>query len=223
LQSSTPDPLLRSPAQQSTLTTRQGAKQFLIRAAGRAASFAVLGLALFSTGCLFHKKPPPRAFVPPPPRPSKTVNLEPPPIFDPPEIVVKAVDAPQDLASIDPGLTAFQPPRPAPVARRPQPAKPAVAPPAAIETPVTPRIAQIFTPEQLRENNKILDESLERVQRALEALGKRNLTAEQRDRVEQIRDFQMQAKQAREEDLVTAVSLAKHADLLAKDLLDRLP
>jgi len=28
---------------------------------------------------------------------------------------------------------------------------------------------------------------------------------------------------AREEDLMTAVSLAKHADLLAKDLLDRLP
>jgi hypothetical protein len=57
----------------------------------------------------------------------------------------------------------------------------------------------------------------------LDGVAKRNLTAEQRNRVAQIRDFQTQAKQARVEDLVTAVSLAKHADLLAKDLLDSLP
>jgi hypothetical protein len=139
-------------------------------------------------------------------------------------MAVEIVDTSQDLEVTGSGITAFPPPpAPAPAARRPPPSKPAVAPPAAIETPATPRIAQIFTPEQLRENNRILDESLARVQKALETLGKRNLNAEQKNRVAQIRDFQTQARQAREEDLVTAVSLAKHADLLAKDLLDRLP
>jgi len=137
---------------------------------------------------------------------------------------METVETSQELAVLDPGIVAFPPPpRPAPATRRPPPAKPAAAPPAAIETPATPRIAQIFTPAQLRENNRILDESLDRVERALEALGKRNLNTEQKDRVAQIRDFQKQAKQAREEDLVTAVSLAKHADLLAQDLLNRLP
>lgn len=203
---------------------RTGVKQFPIRAARRAAPLALLSLALFSTGCLFQKKQA-RVYVPPPPpRPLNVAKLKPPPIFDPPELAVEIVDTSQDLEVAGSGITAFPPPpRPAPVARRPPPAKPAVAPPAAIETPPSPRIAQIFTPEQLRENNRILDESLDRVQKALEALGKRNLNAAQQDRVALIRDFQMQARQAREEDLVTAVSLAKHADILAKDLLDRLP
>jgi hypothetical protein len=98
-----------------------------------------------------------------------------------------------------------------------------VAPAAAVETPApTPRLAQIIPPDLAREYRKALDESLNHVQNALDMLGKRNLTAEQRDAVEGIRDFQMQAKQAREDDLVTAVSLAKRADSLAKDLLDRL-
>jgi hypothetical protein len=193
------------------------------RRAGFRACAAILSLALVSTGCLFQKKQA-RVFVPPPPKPPKTVNLKLPPVLDAPDLVVETVDPSPELAAISSGITEFPPPQ-SPPARRPPPAKPkpVVAPPAAIEAPTTPRIAQIFTPEQLRENNRILDESLERVQKALEALGKRNLTAEQKDRVEQIRDFQMQAKQAREEDLMTAVSLAKHADLLAKDLLDRLP
>jgi hypothetical protein len=195
------------------------------RGAGFGACAAVVTLSLFSTGCLFHKKQQARVFVPPPPRRLNTENLKPPPIFDPPDIVVEDADTPQELAVVSGGVTEF--PAPPPARRTPPPAKPTkpvVVPPAAVETtPATPKIAQIFTPDQLRENNRILDESLDRVQKALEALGKRNLTAEQKERVAQIRDFQTQAKQAREEDLVTAVSLAKHADLLAKDLLDRLP
>jgi hypothetical protein len=196
------------------------------RGAGFRACGAILSLALFSTGCgLFHtKKQQARVFVPPPPPPSKPVNLKLPPVLDPPDLVVETVDASNELAFIGSGFAEFPPPRPAPAApRRPPAVKPAVAPPAAIETPATPRIAQIFTPEQLRENNRILDDSLERVQRALETLGKRNLNAEQRDRMGQIRELQMQARQMREEDLEAAVSLARHADLLAKDLLDHLP
>jgi hypoxanthine-guanine phosphoribosyltransferase len=51
----------------------------------------------------------------------------------------------------------------------------------------------------------------------------KNLTAEQKDIVERIKTFRKQAEQAKEEDLLTAVSLAKRADLFAKDLLQRLP
>jgi hypothetical protein len=39
----------------------------------------------------------------------------------------------------------------------------------------------------------------------------------------QIQDPAKTTKQARERDLVTVVNLAKHADVPAKDLLDRLP
>ena len=87
---------------------------------------------------------------------------------------MQTVDTSNELA-VDggSGITEFPPPpRPARAPRRPQPAKPAVAQQAPSEPPATPRLAQIFTPEQLREKNKTLDDSLERVQKTLEALGK---------------------------------------------------
>jgi DNA-binding transcriptional regulator GbsR (MarR family) len=81
----------------------------------------------------------------------------------------------------------------------------------------------MFTPEEQRENTRTLDESLERVNRALAKIEGRNLTPEQKDIAERIRTLRKQAEQAREQDLLTAVSLAKRADLFAKDLLERLP
>jgi hypothetical protein len=60
------------------------------------------------------------------------------------------------------------------------------------------------------------------VDRALLDLGKKNLRSSDRDTVDLIRSFQSQAKQAHDEDLVTAVGLATRADVLAKDLLGRL-
>jgi hypothetical protein len=184
-----------------------------------------LSLALCSTGCLFQKKPQARVFIPPPPQPAKPINVTLPAVLAAPEVeVVATVNPVNEPMVIVPGITEFPPPPPpAATVRRPPPAKPVVTPPAPVEPPATPRIAQIFTAEQLRENNKILDEMLDRVQRALDGVARKNLTAEQRNRVTQIRDFQTQAKQARVDDLVTAVSLAKHADGLAKDLLDSLP
>jgi predicted transcriptional regulator len=57
----------------------------------------------------------------------------------------------------------------------------------------------------------------------LEALARKNLAADQRERMAQIRELLNQSKQAREQDLVTAVNLARHADTLVKDLLAHLP
>src|ERR1700677_462401 len=53
---------------------------------------AVVSLALFNTGCLFHKKQQARVFVPPPPRRLNTANLKLPPVSDAPDIVVEDVD-----------------------------------------------------------------------------------------------------------------------------------
>ncbi len=52
-------------------------------------------------------------------------------------------------------------------------------------------------------------------------LAKKNLNADQKTQVERIRDFQAQAKQVKDEDLASAVSLAKTAETLAS-LVDRL-
>jgi len=118
------------------------------------------------------------------------------------------------------------PARPAP--RRgpgtPAPPKAAAVPPVtAPDQPAPPKLAQIFSPEQARDYNRALDESLENVRKALSAVSGKTLNAEQSDMANRIRTFAKQAEQAREQDLVTAVSLAKRADLLAKDLLERLP
>ena len=51
----------------------------------------------------------------------------------------------------------------------------------------------------------------------------KNLNAELTQMVSRIQTFQMQAEQTREQDLVTAVNLARRADLLAQDLIKRLP
>jgi hypothetical protein len=84
-------------------------------------------------------------------------------------------------------------------------------------------LGQIFTPEEFKEYTQNLDQSLDNVRRALGTLGKKRLNKQDGLTVERIQTFQRQAEQARQEDLVTAVSLARRADLLAQDLLKRLP
>jgi hypothetical protein len=97
---------------------------------------------------------------------------------------------------------------------------PAPAPP---EVQPAPRLGQIFTAEQSREYNRAVDDSLDRVRKVLGRVAGRNLNPELTDIVSRIQTFQKQAEQAREQDLVTAVNLARRADLLAQDLVKRLP
>jgi hypothetical protein len=86
-----------------------------------------------------------------------------------------------------------------------------------------PKLAQILTPEESRRNTQELEQYVESVRRALAKLMGKNLNAEQKVTAQRIQTFLTQAEQAREQDLVTAVNLARRADLLAKDLLERLP
>ncbi len=177
---------------------------------------------LLTSGCIFGPKKQARVFVPPPPKKIDPVALKPPTITAAPDVAIQNPETPTLFASIGFPSVEFQPPAPPPLPPRPPrvvtPAK--TTPPPSVVPEPAPKIAQIFTADQLRDYTRTLDDSLNRVERNLDTLSKRNLNAEQRDRIEQIRDFMKQARQAQEQDLITAVNLAKRADVLAKDLLD---
>lgn len=184
----------------------------------------ILALSFGSTSCWFRKYTPPRVFVPPPPAARPSVALTQPELPPPPEI-----ELPQD-ASIMEGIPVAMPPveaaPPAPARRAPPPVRVNAQPPAVVPPevqPAAPRLGQIFTAEQLRDYNRAVDESLDRVRRVLGNVAGRNLNPELTEIVSRIQTFQKQAEQAREQDLVTAVNLARRADLLAQDLLKRLP
>ena len=145
-----------------------------------------------------------------------------PPVLPAPPLLTIDISAllPPDLPATVPDLP--EPPKPQPRPRPPVVAGPKT-PPTLPEQPATPKLGPLFTPEQTREYTKELADTLERVKRALTSLGRKRLNAEEVGTVERIRTFQKQAEQARQENLVTAVNLARRADLLAQDLLGRLP
>jgi hypothetical protein len=177
--------------------------------------------AMGMSSCGFHK--PPLAFNPPP-----VAAKAPPPIppaaelASPPEVAFEPVvyDFPRQT---DPSAGFPEPPppprAPKPVATVPKP------PPAPNETPAAPalRLSQILTPEESRRNTQELDQYTESVKKNLAKLVGKNLTTDQKNTAERVQTYLSQAEQAREQDLVTAVNLARRADLLAKDLLGRLP
>jgi hypothetical protein len=76
--------------------------------------------------------------------------------------------------------------------------------------------------DQVKEYAKKLEGALERAKSAVVIIQSKNLNNEQKDTFSTIKSFVAQAEQAREQDLVSAVSLAERADLLSRDLLDRL-
>ena len=183
--------------------------------------FGVFSLSLASTGCWTQKQA--RVFIPPAP----VIHRSAPdttPVIDqaPPQIAT-------DTSSIVPPPLPETMPDPIDAPKR-TPRRAVITPqriPSAtgstVETPATPTLGQLFTPEETREYNRTIDESLDRVKKALAIVAGKNLTAGQSELAGRIRTFQKQAEQAREQDLLTAVSLARRADLLAKDLLERLP
>jgi hypothetical protein len=163
----------------------------------------------------------PRIFYPPPLAARVQTIAEVPELPAPPDLTfgfAVSDDAELWAAATLPGL----PPPPAP----PAPAKPKPQVPVAIvEPPPTadaPRLVQIFTPDQERSMRRELQDTLARVETLMGGLRVKNLRPADREILTTIETFQKQAEQARDQDLVTAVSLAKRADQLAKDLSDRL-
>jgi len=189
----------------------------------------LLALSTGSTSCFF-RKPRPRVFVAPPPAPRPPIPTQVPEVSGPGEVNTidaagAAVEPPRrELGDVNvdfPRLPAPPEPRRPPVVATPKPPPP--PPPVQEPPPPQLRLGQVFTAEQVREYNRSLDESLERVRNVLGSLAGKRLNPEQTEVVNRIRTFQNQAEQARDQDLVTAVSLARRADLLAQDLIGRLP
>lgn len=109
----------------------------------------------------------------------------------------------------------------------PKAEQPVTAAPVPVEPPngnaaQPPKLGQILSPEQNREYSKQLESTLERVKQSLVAIQAKLLTDEQKEIVTRVRTFVAQAEQTRDQDLVSAVKSAERADLLSRDLLDRL-
>ena len=187
----------------------------------RLASFGLVALSLAPTGCLW-KRPTARVFIPPAEHPGPRLP-ETPTLAGPPDVNadIAAVTPPELPSDLPPELEAYKPKRAKPAATAPP--KPAIPTAPAPDLPDAPKLRQMFTPQELAEYNRELDATLERVKKVLETAQKRRLNKQETDLVNRIRTFQKQAEQVREQDPVTAVSLARRADLLAKDLRQRLP
>lgn len=75
-----------------------------------------------------------------------------------------------------------------------------------------------MTPDQKRQLNAAIDQSLSRAQASLASLANRELSKDQQGLVDQIRNIMQQAQASRSSDLPGAKSLAERAEVLAKDL-----
>jgi len=163
-----------------------------------------VALAIGSSGCWFGKK---AAVAPPPPAP-QPVAVNPTPAAPPAPDVAKT-ETPQPTPQPKPA----PPPRPAPQASAPQVT---VTPPA--EPAPAVRLGEILTDDRRRQYEADFNRNVSDAQAALKQASTRTLTATQKQSVGRIRTFLQQADQAKSNDLVTAVQLARRADLLAQDL-----
>ena len=163
---------------------------------------------------------PPPATPPPAAKPATTTPAQ---LEQPPAIPPAPTPAPPPVPSDTTHYQVNKPPQPkkskkasaapagtAPAATTPAPAQAAPATP--------PRLGDILTPDQQREYNAAIDQSLSRAQTSLGSIGNRQLSRDQQTLVDQIRSFMQQALEARKTDLQGAKRLAERADVLAGDL-----
>jgi len=153
--------------------------------------------------------------TPPPAAPAATAAVEPmeqppaqqaaPPAQPPPALPDPAVAPP-------PAIEAVQPKKP--VRRTPRPVAASAVPPA--NQPL--RLGEMLTPEQERQYNTAMDQSLQRAQANLAKVLRRQLSKEQQGVVAQVQSFMDQAQSTRKTNLTAAKSLAERADVLAREL-----
>jgi hypothetical protein len=113
-----------------------------------------------------------------------------------------------------PQAAAKKPSRPATPAAAPSPGEPAGSP----ALVPAPKLGDVLTPDEQRQYNASIDQSLSRAQASLNSIGGRQLSKDQQADVEQIRSFMQQAQASRGSDLPGAKSLAQRAEVLAKDM-----
>jgi ABC-type sugar transport system substrate-binding protein len=119
-----------------------------------------------------------------------------------------------------------KPAQPTPAAKKPTRAPTAPAPAAASSTPPpppapaapAPKLGDILTPDEQKQYNAAIDQSLSRAQASLNSVGGRQLSKDQQAQLEQIRNFIQQAQAARGSDPAGGKSLSERAEVLARDL-----
>ena len=130
-------------------------------------------------------------------------TTRPPPVLPQPTV---APPPPEDVSQ--PKRSARRPSRPS------TPAAPVTSPPA--NQPL--RLGEMLTPEQERQYNTAMDQSLQRANSNIARVLKRQLSKEQQGVVAQVQSFIEQAQSTRKTNLTAAKSLAERADVLAREL-----
>jgi hypothetical protein len=156
--------------------------------------------------------------VPPAPAPAATTPAAP--------AAVTTTHAAQDATAAPyqvnkpPQTPAAKKPRPTTPAAPAAAAEPAPPPPAAPPAAPTPppKLGDILSPEEQRQYNAAIDQSLSHAQASLNSLGGRQLNKDQQAEVDQIRNFMQQAQASRGKDPSGAKSLSERAEVLARDL-----
>jgi len=163
--------------------------------------------------------PAPAAAPAPPPAVRATEEIPPPPTIAP------STETPQPESVIPNPPPAPPPAAPKPTRRNTQrpaaPAAPAATAPAQPAAPA-PQLGIILTPEQQRQYNSDIDQSLQRADASLKSIGNRQLSNEQQASLDEARNFIRQAQATRASDLPAALRLAERADVLARNLASSL-
>jgi hypothetical protein len=161
--------------------------------------------------------------IPSPPRVNQPAPAEPTPAATNTDSTNSGAAAhPQDSAPYQ----VNKPPEPAPAAKRPgrsatapaAVAGPATLPPAPAAPSPPPKLGDVLTPDEQKQYNASIDQSLSHAQNSLNSIGGRQLTKDRQAEVEQIRNFMQQAQATRASDPAGAKSLAERAEVLARDL-----
>jgi hypothetical protein len=154
-------------------------------------------LATGLSGCWLGKKKPMVPPVPPPPPAASVPAALPAP--DPSPVPVKKPVVPP---TPKPG-----PPKPPPLAAAPAPA---------------PQLGELLTPGRRYQYEQDFARSVTQANSALNQVSTRGLTPANHQAVGRVRTFLQQAAAVKGKDLVTALQLAKRAEILAQDLLKSL-
>jgi len=165
---------------------------------------------------------PPQTAPPTPEAISPNPTAVPPPA---PATATPAPTGPKDEHSYQKNKPAAND-QPAPPKRAARPAAPPAQGPAApaqapssTPPPESPRLGDILTPEQQRQLNSAIDQSLSRAQSSIGSIANRQLNNEQQATIKQVQNFMQQAQETRKADLAAAKSLAERAEVLANDLV----
>jgi type IV secretory pathway VirB10-like protein len=181
--------------------------------AARPVLLAVLCLGM--SGCLFWKKAAPKIPAPVPAAQPVAAQAAPPPVAQ------NATPA----ATPMPVPTPKETPTPKPTVRsNPVPAPPPPAPTATPVAPVAPPppLREIISGEQRRQYESEFSKGVARASAALKQASTRTLNASQQETAARVRTFLAQAKAMQDNDISTALQLARRADLLGQELLKSL-